>query len=187
MNKSILNLRTMLNMHFKYFLLVVVGAVMLYPGGESAAQSKYTKTTGRLVKKDGVTAYIVRDDMSKALKLTMLVAHKSTFSERVVKMVGHDVVPLTFSVSPAPSTAIYFDPFKIKFIQNGKAWSADSLDPEKDVIRLNENEPFGGTMKNGDTHQAVFLLPGWFDINAPLYVRYDDQAKHVPLVSAETE
>ncbi|MCA9730808.1 MAG: hypothetical protein H6696_19225 [Deferribacteres bacterium] len=187
MNKSEINLKAWFAGNFKYFLSIGIVAVLLLPVSDAIAQSAYTKSVGRLVKKDGVTAYIVRDDMSKALKLTMLIAHKSTFSNRVVKMVGHDVVPLTFSVSPAPNMAIYFDPYKIKFIQNGKSWSADSLEPEKDVIRLSENEPFGGEMKNGDTHQAVFLLPGWFDINAPLYVRYDDENKQLPLVSADSE
>ncbi len=151
------------------------------------AQAGHTKSKGRLVKKDGVSAYIVRDEMNKSLKLTMLIAHKSSFSKRVVKMVGHQVVPLTFSVSTAPNTSINFAPQNIEFIQNGRSWHADSLQLEDVVIRLNENEAFGGLMKNGDTHQAVFLLPGWFDIDAPLFVHYEDRGTEQPLASAGGE
>ncbi len=187
MNKSIISREVFFSIALKYFISFCLVLVLFLISAQVNAQSYRTKSKGRLVKKDGVSAYIVRDDMSKALKLTMLVAHKSSFSKRVVKMVGHNVVPLTFSVSTAPNISIDFNPKKIQFTQNGKTWQADSLAFKEAVIQLNADEPFGGLMSSGDTHQAVFLLPGWFDINAPLYVHYDDEVKHIPVASAATE
>ncbi|KAA3620203.1 MAG: hypothetical protein DWQ05_05595 [Calditrichaeota bacterium] len=187
MNKSITLKKTLSINYMAYNISFVIFMLTLSFATPAFSQSSNLKSKGRLVKKDGVSAYMVRDNMSKSLKLTMLVAHKTSFSKRVVKMLGHDAVPLTFSVSTAPNTAIQFDPKKIQFIQNGKTWHADSLKLEDAVIRLNEGEPFGGLMRNGDTHQAVFILPGWFDIDAPLYVRYDDNQVDMPLVSAGGE
>ena len=187
MKKSKLFSKSLLQNYMPSLKFALITGLVLSCSMPVWAQAGNPKSKGRLVKKDAVSAYIVRDEMSKSLKLTMLIAHKSSFSKRVVKMVGHSLVPLTFSVSTAPNTTINFVPEKIEFIQNGKTWHADSLQLADVVIRLNENETFGGVIKSGDTQQAVFLLPGWFDINAPLFVRYDDQETRMPLVSAGGE
>lgn len=160
------------------FLITLFSATSLY------SQILDSKTKGRPVKKDGVIAYIVRDSMEKSVVLTMLIAHKTSFSQRVEKMVGEPVVPLTFSISSSLNREPIFNPTSLQFVQGNHVWTPDSLDLEESIIRLNEAEPFGGIVKKGQTHQAVVLLPTYFNIDEPLYVNYHHKEFGAPMVTA---
>ena len=131
-----------------------------------------SQKSGRQIKKDGITAYIVRDAETNAISLTMLIAHNSKLAHRIEKMVKRDVLPLTFSVSTLPGSSTYFDPTKLQFEQDGKTWSPDSSALDSVIVILQANGKFGGLIDGGETQQAVILLPNWFNIDAPLFVRY---------------
>ena len=136
------------------------------------AQADSEQQSGRRIKKDGITAYIVRDAETNSISLTMLIAHNSKLAHRIEKMVKRDVLPLTFSVSTLPGTSTYFDPTALVFEQEGKTWSPDSSALDSCVVILQARGKFGGLIRGGETQQAVILLPSWFNIDAPLYVRY---------------
>ncbi|RMD96895.1 MAG: hypothetical protein D6814_10560 [Calditrichaeota bacterium] len=136
------------------------------------AQDIKNDNAGRVIKKEGITAYIVRDKEKNTIKLTMLIAHNNALTRRIQNMVGRKVLPLIFSVSTVPGQAYYFNPSYLQFEQNGKTWRPDSSALDSLIIILEENGKFGGLVEGGQTHQAVVLLPSWFKINAPILVRY---------------
>jgi len=149
---------------FQLFLVLVPAP----SNGQAVSEQK----SGRQIKKDGITAYIVRDDAMNSISLTMLIAHNSKLAHRIEKMVQRDVLPLTFSISTLPGSSTYFDPTKLQFEQDGKTWSPDSSALDSVVVILQAGGKFGGLIHGGETQQAVILLPDWFNIDAPLAVRY---------------
>ncbi len=145
----------------------------LFAGTQSvAAQAEESAQKGIQLKKEGITAYIVRDESLDGIKLTMLIGHNSKLSQRIRKMVGRDVIPLIFSVSTLPGQTTFFNPLALEFIQDGKTWRPDSSALDSAMIMLEEKGKFGGVLEGGQTHQAVLLLPEWFQPNRPIYVRY---------------
>lgn len=138
----------------------------------SNGQAVGEQKSGRQLKKDGITAYIVRDADMNTISLTMLIAHNSKLAHRIEKMVKRDVLPLTFSVSTLPGNSTYFDPTKLQFEQDGKIWNPDSSSLDSVIVILQADGKFGGLLSGGETQQAVILLPNWFNIDAPLFVRY---------------
>ncbi len=158
-------------------LVALMMAVPQYPDYQLFSQESKNKSKGRQLKKDGITAYIVRDEERNTIKLTMLIGQNNTLTQRIRKMVGRQVLPLIFSVSTVPGHSYYFNPLFLEFEQNGKTWRPDSSSLDSIIIILEENGKFGGLIKGGQTHQAVVLLPEWFKLDSPIYVRYVEEAK----------
>ena len=142
---------------------------------QAFSQTEESAKKGIQLKKEGITAYIVRDESLDGIKLTMLIGHNSKLSQRIRKMVGRDVIPLIFSVSTLPGQSTYFTPLALEFVQDGKAWRPDSSALDSVIIMLEEKGKFGGVLEGGQTHQAVLLLPEWFHANKPIYIRYREQ------------
>ncbi len=161
----------------RFSRLAVLSVLLLFSSAANPMFAQGKKAKGQLIQKDGVTAYIVRQDSSKSISLTMLIAHKTTFTQRVQDVLGRKVVPLVFSVSTLPHQAAWFEPSRLSFAQGGKTWQPDSTRLDDAVIFIGEDTRFGGMITSGEIHQAVILLPEWFDVTRPIYVTYHKPAQ----------
>ncbi len=164
--------------HLKPVLLL-----LLFFSVSTALLAQDKKAKGQQVQKDGVTAYIVRDDSSSDISLTMLIAHKTSFTSRVCAVLGKEIVPLVFSVSTLPHKVAWFDPARLRFEQQGKVWQPDSTKLDDAMIFIGDDKRFGGMIASGEIHQAVLLLPDWFDVAAPIFVSYHRAARTIPVYS----
>lgn len=158
-------------------ILALTLAAAPLSGTGAYAQETSKKPKGRELKKDGITAYIVRDEERNTIKLTMLIGQNSTLTQRIRKMVGREVLPLIFSVSTVPGHSYYFNPLFLEFEQGGRTWRPDSSSLDSVIIILEENGKFGGLIHGGETHQAVVLLPEWFKADEPIFVRYVEDGR----------
>jgi hypothetical protein len=151
---------------FRYKLVNVVGGVILL-----CLPIQPTKGTPN-IPTDKVTSFFVRANDSKRIQLSMLIACKEEFTQAVRALVGEKVTPLLFSVSTLPNRTVYFDPSLLRFEQRGRIWQPSTDSAAMDMLPLEEIEPFGGKLSEGQVQQGVILLPAWFDPQAPITVRY---------------
>ncbi len=165
--------------------ILLVAVSFFCAAGLLQAQEKAPVRKGVELKKEGITAYIVRDSSLNTIKLTMLIGHNPTLTRRIQKMVGRKVTPLIFSVSTLPGQSTYFNPVNLRFYQDGREWSPDSAALDSSIIMLEEKGRFGGVLHGGETHQAVILLPGWFNPSKSIIVHYDDRGA-TPLQLTQT-
>jgi len=170
------NRRAKISRIVQSLLAFSVGLAFFAGTQQAFSQTEENAKKGIQLKKEGITAYIVRDESLDGIKLTMLIGHNGKLSQRIRKMVGRDVIPLIFSVSTLPGQTTYFNPLALEFVQDGKSWRPDSSALDSVIIMLEEKGKFGGVLEGGQTHQAVLLLPEWFQVNKPIYIRYREQS-----------
>jgi len=121
-----------------------------------------------------ITSFFIRANDSKRIQLSMLVTHQKEFTQAVRQILQEKVTPLLFSAATLPNRIVNFDPALLRFEQRGRIWQPNGLKNSLDVWPLEESGRFGGMINESQVHQGVVLLPGWFDPNAPITVRYGD-------------
>lgn len=167
--------RGVMNTIIRFFIYLVFVAASLAAGRAESQQAdaKRGAQIGRFLQKDSIITYIVRDREKSEINLTMLIAHNSALESRIDKLTGQGLLPIVFSVSTVPHRSYVFDPTALIFEQHGKEWHLDTLTVEAHTIQLEATGKFGGLVKPGEIHQAVVLLPEWFNIEKPIKVHYD--------------
>jgi hypothetical protein len=135
---------------------------------------RFPLTPAKKAEIDKITSFFVRANDSKRIQLSILVTHKKEFTQAVRQLLQENVTPLLFSVSTLPNRTINFDPALLRFEQRGRIWQPNGVINSIDIWPLEEGGQFGGVITESQAHQGVILLPGWFDSQAPITVRYGD-------------
>ncbi|MDZ7343675.1 MAG: hypothetical protein ONA90_04080 [candidate division KSB1 bacterium] len=131
-------------------------------------------TNSQKIEADKITSFFVRANDSKRILLSMLVAYRAELTEAVRQIFGQKVTPLVFSVSTLPNRSVNFDPALLRFEQRGRVWQPVVNNNSADILPLDENAKFGGTLIDGEVHQGIVMLPAWINPKEPITVRYGD-------------